>query len=102
VAGARQVDHVEAVLLDDPIEVDIDETLPRRGAPVAQEPGLDVLELEGPLQQRVVEQVDLPDRQVIRGAPVGVHAAEEFGFRRRIHDSIPPAGSGAFRTVTLL
>ena len=36
VAGAGDVDHVEVVLLNDPVEVGVDEGLPRRRSPVAQ------------------------------------------------------------------
>jgi hypothetical protein len=57
--------------------MDVDEVLARGGAPVAQEAGLDVLEPERLPQQRVVQQVDLTDRQVIGGAPVGVDPAEQ-------------------------
>ena len=41
-----------------------------------EQPGLDVLTLERLLQERVVEQVDLPNREVVRGPPVGVELAE--------------------------
>ena len=43
VAGPGDVDHVQVVLLDDPVQVDVDEVQARRGAPVAQQPRLDVL-----------------------------------------------------------
>ena len=46
VAGPRDVDHVQVVFLDDPVQMDVDEVLPRRGPPVAQQPGLDVLQLQ--------------------------------------------------------
>jgi len=59
VAGAGDVDHVEVVLLDDAVEVNVAEVLPRRRAPVAEQPRLDVLQLKRLAQQRIVEQVDL-------------------------------------------
>src|SRR5680860_1346635 len=62
---------------DGTVHVGVDEVEPRAGAPVAQEPRLDVLELEGLAQQRVVEQVDLSDGQVVGGAPVRVDASQE-------------------------
>ena len=37
-------------------------------------------------QQRVVEQVDLPDRQVVRGAPVRVHAGQLGRVEGRVGD----------------
>ena len=52
---------------------------PGRRAPVAEQPRLDVLRLERLAQQRVVEQVDLADRQVVGRAPVGVDPAELVG-----------------------
>ena len=72
VAGAGDVDHVEVVLLDHAVEVDVDEVQTGCGAPVAQEPRLDVLLGERLLEQRVVVEIDLADRQVVGGAPVGV------------------------------
>ena len=43
VPGAGDVDHVEVVLLDHPVQVDVDEVQPGRGSPVAEEPRLHVL-----------------------------------------------------------
>ena len=43
---------------------------------------LDVREGQLLAQQRVGEQIDLPDRQVVRGAPIGVDRGE-FGLRQR-------------------
>ncbi len=37
VAGPGDVDHVQIIFLDDPIQVDVDEVLARRGPPVAQQ-----------------------------------------------------------------
>jgi hypothetical protein len=43
---------------------------------VAEQPGLDVLRSQWFAEQRVVEQVDLTDRQVIRSPPIGIDPAE--------------------------
>jgi hypothetical protein len=59
VAGANNVDHVEIVLLDQPVEVDVDEVEARRRAPVAEEARLDVILGQRDLEQRIVEEVDL-------------------------------------------
>ena len=88
-----EVDHVQVVLLDEAVEVDVDEIQARRGAPVAEQARLDVLELERFFQERVVEQVDLSDRQVVGGAPIGVHLAEQFRRQRSVH------GAGSLETV---
>ena len=80
VAGARHVEHGQVAFDDRAVEVDIDEVQARRRAPVPEEPRLDVLEDERRLQERVVQEVDLADGEVVRGAPVRVHLREEvFG-----------------------
>ena len=76
VAGAGDVDHVEIILLDDPVQVDIDEVLAWRRAPVPDHQRLHVRERQRLAQQRVRVEVDLPDRQVIGGPPIGVHLAQ--------------------------
>src|SRR5205814_7124259 len=76
VTGADHVDHVQPVLGDDAVQVGVDEVEPRRGAPVPQQPGLDVLDGEGPIEQRIVLEIDLADGGIVRGAPVGMHPVE--------------------------
>jgi hypothetical protein len=39
-------DDVGVMLFDEPVQVNVDEVLPRRGAPVAEKPWLDLLCLE--------------------------------------------------------
>jgi hypothetical protein len=58
VSGPGDVDDVEIVFLDDPVEVHIDEVEARRRAPVSEQPGLDVLRFEGLAEQRVVVEVE--------------------------------------------
>src|SRR5262249_55762062 len=76
VAGAGDVNRVEVVLLDDPVEVDVNEVEAGRGPPVAEQPRLDVLLGQRLLQERVVVEVDLPHREIVRRAPVGVDLLE--------------------------
>ena len=64
--------------LDDPVQVRVDEVLARGRAPVPQEQLLDVLQLQRLAEQGIVAEVDLGDRQVIGGPPVGVDLAEFF------------------------
>ncbi len=78
VPGAGDVDHVEIVFPDHPVQVHVDEILPGGRAPVSQQHALDVREHQRSLQQRIVVKIDLPDRQVVGGAPVGVHLPEQF------------------------
>jgi hypothetical protein len=63
VAGAADVNHVQVVVLDDPVEVDVDEVQAGGRAPVAQQAGLDVPKLLRLAQQRVVVEVNLAARQ---------------------------------------
>ncbi len=82
VAGTADVDGVQVLVPDDPVEVRVDQVQAWRGAPVAEQPGLDVLRAKGFGQQRVAEQVDLPHRQVVGSAPPGVDCVE-FGYGQR-------------------
>ena len=77
------VNHVQIITLDDPVEVRAKHVEARRRAPVPEQARLDVLTLERLPQERVGEQVDLPDREIIRGPPVGVELAELVGRERR-------------------
>ena len=78
-AGTDDIDHVQIVFLDQPVEVDIEKVQSRCRAPMPQQTGLDVFELERGFEQRIVLQIDLPDREVIRRAPIGVHFPQEIG-----------------------
>ena len=84
--GPGDVDHVEVVLLDHPVQVGVDEVQSGRGPPVAEEPRLDVLLGQRLLEQRVVVEVDLADRQVVGGPPVRVHECLFLGRQRIRHD----------------
>jgi hypothetical protein len=67
------VNHVEVVFVDHPVQVDIDEIQTRRGSPMTQESRLDVVFSERLLEQRIVVEIDLADREVIGGSPVRIH-----------------------------
>src|SRR5215475_9493598 len=98
VTRASEVDHVQIILRDEPVEVHVDEVLAWRGAPVPQQPGLDVLQLQRLLKQGVVVQVDLADGEVIGRPPIGVHVAQELrGQWRllRVHLCSPSCPGGA-------
>src|SRR3546814_6501147 len=53
-----------------------DEVQTLRRPPVAEQAGLDVLVSQLLVQQRVAQQVDLADRQVVRGPPAPVEPLE--------------------------
>ena len=78
VAGTGDVDHVEVMLFDDPVQMRVDEVLSGRRAPVPQQQLFHVLQLQWLPKQRVFAEIDLADGQVIGGPPVGIDLAELF------------------------
>ena len=89
VPGAGDVNHVEVVFLDDPVQVHVNEVLPGGRAPVSEQHGLHIRERQRPFQQRIVVEINLAHRQIVGRAPVGVHFAEQFrGEGPCRHDSI--------------
>ena len=78
VPGAGDVDHVKVVLLDDPVQVRVNEVLAGGRAPVSQQHVLHIRERQRSLQQRVVVKINLPNRQIVGGTPVGIHLVEQF------------------------
>jgi len=93
VAGPGDVDHVEVMPVDDAIEMGVNEIQSGRGPPVTEQSRLHMPGLERLAQQRVVEQIDLPDRQVIRRTPPGVDASQLVG--RQGH------GAGSSTSMTM-
>ncbi len=78
VPGAGNIDHVEIVFLDDPVQVYVNEVLPGGRAPVPQQHMLHIRQRQRPPQQRIVVEINLPDREIVGGAPVGVDLAEQL------------------------
>jgi hypothetical protein len=78
VTGTGDVEHIQVILLDDPVQVDIDEVLTRRRAPVPDHQRLHVGRFQRLFQQGVVVKIYLADRQIVGGAPVGVHLVEQL------------------------
>jgi hypothetical protein len=85
VAGADHVNHVQPVRRDQAVQVHVEEVQARRRAPVTEQTALDVIDRQRHVEQRIVLQVDLADRQVVRGAPVGVHLLQQIGRERIGH-----------------
>src|SRR6185369_1282039 len=100
-------DRLEVPLVDRAIHVRVDEVQSGRRAPVSEEPWLHMLRAQRLAQKRVVEKVDLTDREVIRGSPVRVDAtqllarqrSDRLGARFRRHIA-PPSVRTAPRTGT--
>src|ERR1700747_3433310 len=59
--GSGDVDHVEVVLFDQPVQVDIDKVQTWRRSPMAEEPRLELLLCPRLLEERVVIDIDLGD-----------------------------------------
>src|SRR5579862_2536681 len=75
VSGSRDVDHVQIVFFDEPIEVRVDEIESGRSAKVSQQSRLDVLDLKRLAQKRVGVQINLSHGKVICRTPVGINLA---------------------------
>jgi hypothetical protein len=72
VTGTGEEDRVEIARGDRTVEMRDHEVQTRRGSPVAEQPRFDVLAPQRLAQERVVEQVNLTDREIVRRPPVGV------------------------------
>ena len=78
VAGTADEDDIEVQRLDHAVQVYVDEVEPGCRAPVSEQAGFDVLQLERLLQQRVVVKIDLPDRKIVCGTPIGMEPVQMF------------------------
>src|SRR5487761_1547269 len=78
VSRASDVNDVQIKFFDEAIEMHINEVQSRRRAPVTQQARLNVLNLQPLVEQGVIEEINLSDGKIIRGAPVGVLFAELF------------------------
>src|SRR5262249_21333689 len=65
---------------------------PRRGPPVPEQPGLHVLLGQGLLEQRIVVEIDLADRQVVGCSPIGVDEIEFLVRQCLGHSHVPSPG----------
>ena len=78
-AGPDDIDHVQIALFDQTVEMDINEVEPGGGTPMPEQTRFDVFELERGFEQGIVLQINLPDREVICGAPIRVHFFQQIG-----------------------
>ncbi|CAM5683211.1 hypothetical protein MAUB1S_00078 [Mycolicibacterium aubagnense] len=85
VSRPDDIHHIKIVVDDCAIQVRVDEIQPRRGAPVTQRAGLDVLPLQRSSQQRVVHQIDLADGEIVCSPPVRVHRSHSRRRQRLPH-----------------
>src|SRR5262245_18617956 len=62
VSRSRDINHIQVMRPNHPVEMHVNKVQSRRGAPVTQEPWFDVLLAERFLQQRIVVKINLPYR----------------------------------------
>ena len=85
-ARTDNVDHAEVPCLDRSIQMGIDEIQARGGAPVTQQPRLYMFLTQRLLQQRVIVQINLSYREIVRRPPVGIDQFQFFLRYRISHD----------------
>ena len=76
---AGHEDGIQFTLSNRSIEMDVHEVQTRRRSEVPEETRLDVFGPQRFAEQRVVEQIDLTDGEVVRRTPVAVHRGELTG-----------------------
>ncbi len=79
VPGPGDEQRVRIVQPDEPVDMRVEQIEAGCRSPVAEQAGLYVLGAQGLAQQRVGEQVDLPDREVVGRAPPGVEPGKVVG-----------------------
>lgn len=80
---ADDVNHVQIVLFDQSIEVNIDKVQSRRRAPMPQQPRLYMLARQWDFEQGIILEIDLANGEIVRSAPVGIHPIEKSWRERR-------------------
>lgn len=83
--GTGNINDIQIILLDEPIQVDPNQGLARIGAPMTQEPILDVLRLQRLAEKRVPAKINHAHRQIVASSPVGVDLPQLFGRKRRLN-----------------
>jgi len=78
VARPGDIDNIQVLLLDHAVEMDVNEVQSGSRAPVPQQARFDVLALEWPLEQGIVVEINLADRQIVGRPPVGVHFFQQI------------------------
>ena len=71
-ALSSQENHIQVVLLDQLVQVNVGERKAGNCSPVAQEPVLDVLWLQRFSKQRIVLEINHSETQVLASAPIGM------------------------------
>ena len=78
----RNVQHIQIAFLDHAIQVHVHEVESWCGAPVTKQAWFHIGQRQRRFQQRILQQVDLPNRQIVRRTPPRVHVVQELGRQR--------------------
>ena len=76
--GAGDVDDIQVVFLDEPVQMNPNQRLAGIGSPMTKKPILDVLWLQRFAKQRIRAKIDHSCRQIIAGSPVGIDLPQFF------------------------
>src|SRR5579885_301479 len=82
VSWSGKVDNVCILLLNQPVQVDVDEAEAGRCAPVAEQTRLDMLQAQRLAQQGIVLEIDLSNGQIVGSQPVALHLVKQFWRKR--------------------
>src|ERR1700690_1473361 len=68
--GTGNVNHVEVIFFDDPVQMRVNKILAGCCAPVTEQHVFHIRERQRPLQQWIVVKIDLAHRKVVGSSPV--------------------------------
>jgi hypothetical protein len=77
VSRAGEENDTEVLFLDDAVEMDVGEVQSGHGAPMAEQARFDMLARKRLLQERIIEEVNLADGEIVGRTPVGVDLVEQ-------------------------
>ena len=75
-SGAGDVNHIQIIFIDEPVEMNIDKIKTRGSSPVAEQTRFHMIQRQRLFQKWIVIQVNLSDGKIIGGAPVSIHLAQ--------------------------
>src|SRR5665647_1402012 len=78
VTWTGDIKHIKIMLLNNTVQVHIYKILTRCCAPVPNHHRLHMRKFQWLLQKWIIIKINLPDRQIVSGAPIGIHFMEQF------------------------
>src|SRR5262249_61811438 len=93
VGGRGRVVRGEPFFLGRPFGVQVEKIRAGRVPPRAGRGGFDGAPLQRTLEQRVVLKIDLSNRKIFGGPPIGVHFLQQLGRKRVRHARAPQRDS---------